>query len=58
MLIFISKTMIIGDFNMTPENTNLQNFTDSFNIENLRNEGTCLRGLPSCIDFIIRNRKP
>ena len=43
---------------MTPENTNLQHFTDSFNLENLINEATCFKGLPSCIDLIITNRKP
>ena len=43
---------------MTPENTNLQHFTDSFNLENLIYEATCFKGLPSCIDLIITNRKP
>ena len=43
---------------MTPENTNLQHFTDSFNLENLIHETTCFKGLPSCIDLIITNRKP
>ena len=43
---------------MTPENTNLQHFTDSFNLENLIHEVTCFKGLPNCIDLIITNRKP
>ena len=43
---------------MTPENTNLQHFTDSFNLENLIHEATCFKRLPSCIDLIITNRKP
>ena len=42
---------------MTPENTNLQHFTNSFKIENLIHEVTCFKGLPS-IDLIITNRKP
>ena len=43
---------------MTPENTNLQHFTDSFNLGNLIHEATCFKGPPSCIDLIITNRKP
>ena len=43
---------------MTPENIDLQHFTDSFNLENLIHEATCFKGLPSCIDRIITNRKP
>ena len=43
---------------MTPENTNLQHFADSFNLENRIHEATCFKGLPSCIDLIITNRKP
>ena len=43
---------------MTPENTNLQHFTDYFNLENLIHEATCFEGLSNCIDLIITNRKP
>ena len=43
---------------MTPENTNLQHFPDSFSLENLIHEATCFKGLPNCIDLIITNRKP
>ena len=43
---------------MTPENTNLQHFTDSFDLENLIHEAKCFKGLSSSIDFIIANRKP
>ena len=42
---------------MTPENINLQHFTDSFNLENLIDEAPCFKGLPSCVDLIITNRK-
>ena len=44
--------LLLGDFNMTPENTNLQHFTDSFDLENLIHEATCFKGLPGCIDLI------
>ena len=47
----------LGDFNLNPRNTNLKLFTDSFNLENLIHESTCFKGLPSCIDLIITNRK-
>ena len=43
---------------MTPESPNPQHFTGSFNLENLIHEATCFKGLPSCIDLIITNRKP
>ena len=46
-----------GDFNMTPEDKNLQHFTDTFSLEHLINEPTCFKGSPSCIDLIITNRK-
>ena len=50
--------LLLGDFNMTPENTNVQHFPDSFNLENLIHESTCFKGLPNCIGLIITNRKP
>ena len=43
---------------MTLENTDQQHYTDSFNLENLIHEVACFKGLPSCIDVIITNRKP
>ena len=49
--------LLLKDFNMIPENTNLQHFTNSFNTENLIHEATCSKGRPS-IDLIITNRKP
>ena len=48
---------LLGDFNMTPKNKNLQHFTDTFSLEHLINEPTCFKGSPSCIDLIITNRK-
>ena len=47
---------LLGDINMTPEDQNLQHFTDTFSLERLINEPTCFKG-PSCIDLIITNRK-
>ena len=50
--------LLLGGFIMTPENTNMQHFTDSFNLEDLIHEATCFKGLPCCINLIITNRKP
>ena len=47
----------LHNFNMTPENTNLQNFAVSFDLEDLIHKATCFKALPSCIDLIITNRK-
>ena len=55
---YYDNIFMLGDFNMTLENTNLQHFTASFNPENLIHKATCFKGLPSCIDLIITNRKP
>ena len=49
--------MLFGDFSMTPEDKNLQNFTDTFSLENHINEPTCFKGNPHCIDLILTNRK-
>ena len=47
---------LLGDFNMTLEDKNLQNFTDTFSLDNLINESTCFKGKPHCIDLILTNR--
>ena len=49
--------ILLGDFNMTPKNTNLTHFIDSFNLENWLQEAKCFKVLLSCIDLIITNRK-
>ena len=49
---------MLGDSNITPEDKNFQTFTDTFSLEHLINEPTCLKGSPSCVDLIITNRKP
>ena len=48
---------LLEDFNMTPEDKNLQDFTDTFSLDNLINEPTCFKGNPHCIDLIPTNRK-
>ena len=48
---------LLGDFDMIPEDKNLQHFTDTFSLEHLIDEPTCFKGSPSCIDLIITNRK-
>ena len=46
----------LGDFNMIPEDKNLQHFTDTFSLEHLINKPACFKGSPNCIDLIITNR--
>ena len=48
---------LLRDFNVTPEDKNLQHFTDTFSLEHLINEPTCFKVSRSCIDLIITNRK-
>ena len=51
------RYVILLDFNMTPEDKNLQLFADSFNLKHMIKKPTCFKGFPSCIDFIITSRK-
>ena len=51
------NVILLGDFNMTPEDKNLQLFADPFNLEHLIKKPTCFKGSPPCIDLIITNRK-
>ena len=44
--------MLLVDFNMTPEEKNLQFFADSFNLEHLIMKPACFKGSPSCTDLI------
>ena len=48
---------LLGDFDMIPEDKNLQHSTDNFSLEHLIDEPTCFKGSRSCIDLIITNRK-
>ena len=50
--------LLLGDFNMTPENLKLQVFCDTHDLENLIKEPTYFKGKnPSCIDLILTNQK-
>ena len=50
--------MLIGDFNMTIENKNLEFFMNSFGLESLIKKPTCFQSKnPSCIDLILTNEK-
>ena len=51
------KTMLIGDFNLTTHNENLETFMNAFNLESLINKPTCFQSEnPSCIDLILTNK--
>ena len=49
--------ILLGHFNMTPEDKNLQLFEDSFNLEYLIKKPVCFKGSPTSIGLIITNRK-
>ena len=52
------KTILIGDFNLTVENNNLENFMNTFDLECLIKKPTCVRSSnPRCIDLILTNKK-
>ena len=52
------KTILIGDFNLTVENNNLENFMNTFNLECLIKKQTCFQSSnPRCIDLILTNKK-
>ena len=50
--------LVIGDFNMTPENKNMIDFLNTFCFENLIKEPTCFKSaIPSCVALILSNKK-
>ena len=50
--------VLLGDFNLSTENTDLKNFMCSFDLESLINSLTCYKSTnPSCIDLILINKK-
>ena len=52
------KAILIGDFNLTVENNNLENFMNIFDVECLIKKPTCFQSLnPCCIDLILTNKK-
>ena len=49
--------VVFGDFNLEPSNPVIINFMDSQNFTNLIKNNTCFKGVGSCIDLILTNRK-
>ena len=50
------KNLLLGDFNMTTENSKLQDLMDAFCLENLIKEPTCFKStVPTTIDLIVTN---
>ena len=49
--------IIIGDFNIEPNDSVLETFMQSHNLFNLIKSDTCFKGRGSCIDLILTNRK-
>ena len=50
--------ILLRDFNMTPDDKNLQHFIDCFSLENLINKPICFKGIPSCIDLSLTIENP
>ena len=49
--------MLLGDFNMTPKDTSIQNICNTYSFKNLVNEPTCFKGvIPTCIDLVLTNQ--
>ena len=51
------NVILVGDFNMTPENKNLQQLLQTLDFEHLRKKPTRFKVSSSCIDLIVANRK-
>ena len=50
--------ILMGDFNLTVENKNLEVFMSTFDIECLIRKPTCFQSAKSnCIDLILKNKK-
>ena len=51
--------LLLGDFNLSTENTNFENLLDSFDLESLIKIPTCCKSLssPTCTDLILTNKK-
>ena len=49
--------LVFGDFNLEPTNPVMMNFMDSQNFTNLIKNNTYFKGVGSCLDLILRNRK-
>ena len=52
------NVMLIGDFNLTVENKNLEVFMNAFDLECLIKKPTCFQSTSqSCIDLLLTNKK-
>ena len=51
------KQVIIGDFNLTPDNNSMREFVDLYNFINLIKTTTWFKGTGSCIDLLLANQK-
>ena len=52
------KTILIGDFNLTAENNNHENFMSTFDLEYLIKKPTCFQSSnPRCINLILTNQE-
>ena len=52
------NALLMGDFNMIPENHHLKDFTDSNDFENLIKEPSCFKSTsPTTIDLFLTNSK-
>ena len=49
--------VVFWDFNLEPTNPVMINFMDSQNFTNLIKNNICFKGVGSCIDLILANRK-
>ena len=51
--------ILIGDFNLEPSNSKLQDFSINFSLNNLVQINTCFKNVsnPRCIDLILTNKK-
>ena len=50
--------VLLGDFNLSTENPNLNNFMCSFDLESLIDSPACYKSVnPSCIGLILTNKK-
>ena len=49
--------VVFGDFNLEPTNPVMMNFMDSQNFTNPIKINTSFKGMDSCIDLILTNRK-
>ena len=50
--------LLLGDFNMTTENSKLQDLMDAFCLENLIKEPICFKStVPTTIDLVVTNQK-